>query len=385
MLAATFLKQLKTFRGFFMGTCFGVLSAVCLLGFGATSLQAEEVCDMPVFGVHNVFIDQRADTATQAQTLGARAAAETAFTVLLQRLLNDQGRVEEFANLHDLDEFTDFVHISEENSLEGRYIARLNFCFDAPRLRAAMREASVSWAELPSPPILVIPVWKGPEGARAWQSDNEWLMGWRDDVASATGLMSFTLLEPTITNERKLRAQDLAEGDPVTLAKGAKIAGASQIMLVIAQLDYEGAQAVLTVSGQLLSDDGEGLTQLGRMVDLQVNDDLSMQLTNARQQILQELEQSWHAANLISGDETRELALTIPVSSLSQWASRLDVLENVAVINSLQIRQLKLDSGLVTLSLSGSMAALENALARQELQIKILDDGTGVLSSLTNN
>lgn len=360
--------------------CCGRLLIVMILHVGMSwPAQAAEICETPVFGVQNVSIDQSAPTATKAQVLGSRAAAETAFRVLLERLLNDTASVDAFFAEHDLDEFTDFVHIAEENSLEGRYIARLDFCFDAIRLREAMRTAGLSWAELPSPPILVIPVWQGPDGARAWQADNEWLSGWREAVASATALMSFTLLEPTITNERQLRAQDLAKADPATLRKGAEIAGVSQIMLVIAQLDYEGAQPVLTVSGQLLSGQGTGLTQLGRMADFQVNDDLSKQLTNARMEILDELEKSWHAANLISGNETSELTVEIPVKDLAEWAARLVVLGDIAVIKEYQIRRLSVDGGLVTLSLSGSLAALENALTRHQLRLTVLESGVGEL------
>ena len=36
--------------------------------------------------------------------------------------------------------------IAEENSLEGRYIAVLDYCFDASRLRAAFA-AGLAWAE----------------------------------------------------------------------------------------------------------------------------------------------------------------------------------------------------------------------------------------------
>lgn len=385
MHAAIFFKQFKVTNMPRRSSRFCLFIGFMMQVGVACAVQAGEVCETPVFGVQNVSIDQSAPTATEAQALGSRAAAETAFAVLLERLLNDKNSVKEFLVSHDLDEFTDFVHISEENSLEGRYIALLDFCFDADRLRGAMRAANLSWAELPSPPILVIPVWKGPDGARAWQGDNEWLSGWRDAVASATGLMAFTLLEPTITNERKLRAEDLAKADPATLQKGAEIAGAAQIMLVIAQLDYDGAQPVLAVSGQLLSEQGTGLTQLGRMVDLQVNDDLSTQLTNARLEILRDLEKSWHAANLITGNETRELTLQIPVNDLGEWASRLTVLSDIAVIKAFQIRQLSVDGGLVTLSLSGSVAALENALSRQQLQITVLENGTGILVPVAVN
>jgi hypothetical protein len=77
-------------------------------------LQARaEECSTPQFGVNNVSIDQLADTASEARQLGTRAAAETAFAVVLERLLNDPQKISQFLDRHDLDQFSDFVHITE--------------------------------------------------------------------------------------------------------------------------------------------------------------------------------------------------------------------------------------------------------------------------------
>ena len=115
-------------------------------------------------------------------------------------------------------------------------------------------------------PILVVPVWQGPDGARAWQSDNSWLSGWREAVETSNGLVNFVLLEPTIINERSLRAEDLARANPVTLSLATTLAEAEQTMLVIASLDYDGSSPVLTVDGQLFSRDGELITTLAKML-----------------------------------------------------------------------------------------------------------------------
>ena len=58
---------------------------------------------------------------------------------MLSRLLLSKAERDEFAAGHSYDAFTDFVHIIEEKNLEKRYIARLDFCFDAGRMRAAMK------------------------------------------------------------------------------------------------------------------------------------------------------------------------------------------------------------------------------------------------------
>jgi hypothetical protein len=349
-------------------------------------LQARaEECSTPQFGVNNVSIDQLADTASEARQLGTRAAAETAFAVVLERLLNDPQKISQFLDRHDLDQFSDFVHITEENSLEGRYIALLDFCFDADRLRASFRKDGLRWTELRSSPILVVPVWQGPDGARAWQSDNSWLSGWREAVETSNGLVNFVLLEPTIINERSLRAEDLARANPVTLSLATTLAEAEQTMLVIARLDYDGSSPVLTVDGQLFSRDGELITTLAKMVDLPVSSDLVGQLAVARSQILQEMQASWYAANAISGNDTQKMTLILPINSLEEWASRLAVFDQIAVFNGYRIRKLDLTSGVVTVNVEGTIAAVKNALLAQGLSLVTTEDGNQSVIPLIGN
>ena len=351
-----------------------------------TGLQARaEECSTPQFGVNNVSIDQLADTASEARQLGTRAAAETAYAVVLERLLNDPEKISQFLDRHDLDQFSDFVHITQENSLEGRYIALLDFCFDADRLRASFRKDGLRWTELRSPPILVVPVWQGPDGARAWQSDNSWLSGWREAVATSNGLVNFVLLEPTIINERSLRAEDLARANPVTLSLATTLAEAEQTMLVIARLDYDGSSPVLTVDGQLFSRDGKLITTLAKMVDLPVSSDLVGQLAVARSQILQEMQASWYTANAISGNDTQKMTLILPINSLEEWASRLAVFDQIAVFNGYRVRKLDLTSGVVTVNVEGTIAAVKNTLLAQGLSLVTTEDGNQSVIPLIGN
>ncbi len=363
----------------------GLALGFVLLTLLAINPTLAEECSTPEFGVQNISIDQLADTAGEARQLGTRAAAETAFAVVLERLLNDPNKISQFLNRHDLDQFSDFVHITEENSLEGRYIALLDFCFDAFRLRAAFRKDGLQWTELRSPPILVMPVWQGPDGARAWKSDNSWLSGWREAVETLNGLVNFVLLEPTIINERSLRAEDLARANPVTLSYAATLANAEQTMLVIARLDYNGSAPVLTVDGQLHSRDGELITTLARMVDLPVSNDLAGQLAVARSQILSEMQASWYAANAISGSDTQKITLILPIKSLEEWAERLAVFDKVAVFNGYRIRKLDINFGVVTVNVEGTIAAVRNALLAHQLSLVMTADGNQSVVPLTGN
>ena len=362
------------------------LLVVLTLGFAISepALAANNRCNEPIFGVAGVRIDQRAENASKARDVGIRNAAERAFAIVLDRLLPTAKGQVQFMAAHDLDDFSDFTHIVEENNLEQRYIATLDFCFDAARLRQAMIAAGLQWSELQSPPILVVPVWKGPDGARAWYRDNKWLAGWWDAVASYNGLLSLRQLDRNLINERQFRGEDLADANPVKLAAAASLVKAEQIMVVMAALDYDGSKPVITITARLFDKNGQLLTDIlygDQMILTNLDQD---GLDEMRRKIIAKMDSSWHMANLIDGAVADYLTVFMPVSSVKDWAKRLTALNEVAVIQSYDILSLDTKGGQVVLRLVGSREALGNALAAHMLEL-VGDDGRLLIKAKPKN
>ena len=354
------------------------------LAISEPALAANNRCNEPIFGVAGVRIDQRAENASKARDMGIRNAAERAFAIVLDRLLPTAEGQAQFMAAHDLDDFSDFTHIVEENNLEQRYIATLDFCFDAARLRQAMIAAGLQWSELQSPPILVVPVWKGPDGARAWYRDNKWLAGWWDAVASYNGLLSLRQLDRNLINERQFRGEDLADANPVKLAAAASLVKAEQIMVVMAALDYDGSKPVITITARLFDKNGQLLTDI-LYGDQMILTNLDQEgLDEMRRKIIAKMDSSWHMANLIDGAVVDYLTVFMPVSSVKDWAKRLTALNEVAVVQSYDILSLDTKGGQVVLRLVGSREALGNALAAHKLEL-VDDDGRLLIKAKPQN
>ena len=354
------------------------------LAISEPALAANNRCNEPIFGVAGVRIDQRAENASKARDMGIRNAAERAFAIVLDRLLPTAEGQAQFMAAHDLDDFSDFTHIVEENNLEQRYIATLDFCFDAARLRQAMIAAGLQWSELQSPPILVVPVWKGPDGARAWYRDNKWLAGWWDAVASYNGLLSLRQLDRNLINERQFRGEDLADANPVKLAAAASLVKAEQIMVVMAALDYDGSKPVITITARLFDKNGQLLTDIlygDQMILTNLDQD---GLDEMRRKIIAKMDSSWHMANLIDGAVADYLTVFMPVSSVKDWTMRLTALNEVAVVQSYDILSLDTKGGQVVLRLVGSREALGNALAAHKLEL-VDDDGRLLIKAKPKN
>ena len=362
------------------------LLAVLTLGLAISepALAANNRCNEPIFGVAGVRIDQRAENASKARDVGIRNAAERAFAIVLDRLLPTAKGQAQFMAAHDLDDFSDFTHIVEENNLEQRYIATLDFCFDAARLRQAMIAAGLQWSELQSPPILVVPVWKGPDGARAWYRDNKWLAGWWDAVASYSGLLSLRQLDRNLINERQFRGEDLVDANPVKLAAAASLVEAEQILVVMAALDYDGSKPVITITARLFDKNGQLLTDILYGYQMTLTNLDQEGLDEMRRKIISKMDSSWHMANLIDGAVADYLTVFMPVSSVKDWAKRLTALNQVAVVQSYDILSLDTKGGQVVLRLVGSREALGNALAAHKLEL-VDDDGRLLIKAKPEN
>ena len=166
-----------------------------------------------------------------------------------------------------------------------------------------MITAQLSWSELQSPPVLVIPIWNGPDGARAWQRDNQWIAGWWDAVATYDGLLSFRQLERNLINERRFRGEDLILCKLSQAQKCRQPRARGTGSLVFASLDYEGAKPLVTITARLYDKTGEMITDIlygdqKTLENFTVND-----LDIMRRKIIDKMDTSWQMANLINDSE----------------------------------------------------------------------------------
>jgi hypothetical protein len=240
-------------------------------------------------------------------------------------------------------------------------------------MRTALQVDGLQWAELQSPPILLLPVWKDPDGASAWLKNNHWIAEWRSEVDAYKGLVDLKLLPHSLTHERRFRGDDLLTADPIKIAAAARIAGAEQVMIVIAHLDYYGIKRLVDVEARLFDKAGKPITTIITLPKIELGKAGMKQLDIARQTVIDRIERSWRGANLIDSNAAGYLLASLPVSTAKQWSARLDALREVAVIKRVTIRTLDRRGGTVSLALVGSREALQNALSSKGL--KLIESG----------
>ena len=78
-----------------------------------------------------------------------------------------------------------------------------------------------------------------------------------------------------------------------------------------------------------------------------------------RRKIIGRMDESWQMANLIDDSETDYITVFLPVTSPKEWASRLNALDEIAMIQSHDIIMLDTKGGQLYLRFAGSQTALQ--------------------------
>lgn len=341
--------------------CHITITLLCLAFNSA--VQAQDRCAMPVYGVADIHLDENAATGTAAREQAIAAATAQAYQVILRRiLLPGQPGEADMRALNGAD-FVDFIHIDNENALAQRYIADIDICFDAARIRSALMEKNLQWSELVTAPILLLPIWQDPSGVRVWTKNVLWLDSWRGLERQRDSLVQTTSLTPDFVLERQLKGSLFLAEDAATLQKAAQAAQAVQIVLLYAGLDYSTAQPVLKLTARLFDGDGKKLATIAEQ-QIQMNATTSMQLSfeDFQKKVLDALETSWQQANLYVVGGQDEIFVEVGAASAKSWYRAQDILSELPVVTSLSVYSLTAEKGVLKVRLSGPVESLQMAI-----------------------
>ncbi|MFW6076663.1 MAG: DUF2066 domain-containing protein, partial [Hyphomicrobiales bacterium] len=222
---------------------FASLFAIAALVW-ALALAAPAQAD-PLYTVSGVAVDVSDTDASSAKVKAISEAQVKAFAILLERLggeaaatrLQDLGPAE-------IGRMMDSLSIEEERTGPGRYIARLTIRFLPDKVRAALAGAGVAFSEDRAPPIVVVPVWMGPDGPEAW-TNNPWQASWLA-LNAQDSLVPLIIPLGDFTDSQTLDAQQALDGDQAGLdAMRQRYSADSIIVAVAAPLDNTTVRATL--------------------------------------------------------------------------------------------------------------------------------------------
>lgn len=323
-----------------------------------------------VFEIKNIGVDVKADTAAKARQQALTQAERRAFYALISRLTltEDQERIPEFSNAEIASYVRDFS-VAREKASSVRYIARLNYRFKPDEIRGLLRSYSVPFAETPSKPMVVLPVYELGAGVVLWDEPNPWRQAWstRDQPE---GLVPLVVPIGDLSDISTVGVSEAMAGDPNRLNAIAERYGA--VSSVVAHnnltIDQATGRQMMTVTLSRPNDPIPVEARTSFYVQ-QENETIEAMTVRVTEATARRIENIWKRRNLISQTGTGVLAVTVPITGLKDWLAIRDQLAKVGIIRRSEIVLMSRDQVRVNIHFVGGAEQLTTALEQSNLSM----------------
>jgi hypothetical protein len=342
-----------------------LLIALVLASVGAwwpawpVSAQAFE----DVLQVSGIAVDATAADAVAAREQALRQGQIEGLRRLLRRLVPAEaaGRLPPVGP-GEIERYVQNFEIADERVATNQYLAQLTVRYESEAVRELLRTAGLPYAEAVSAPVVVLPVYRTPDGPQLWPDDNPWWQAWADHLDPERLLRLILPLGDledmaTVTADRAM-AGDIGAlemlaaryaADDVILAvatpRGAADPGAPALELELRRSGIEQANPPET----LTANPGETLE------DLMAEAVVGLQDT---------LDERWKSANLLRYDQVDTMEVDIPIAQLSDWVEISRGLQGLSEVDQIEITTFARDHVRAQIRYIGDQVRFEEALGR---------------------
>ncbi len=323
-----------------------------------------------VFEVKNIGVDVKAETAAEARQKALAQAERRAFYALISRLTltEDQERIPELSNAEIAPFVRDFS-VAREKASSVRYIARLNYRFKPDEIRGLLRSYNVPFAETPSKPMVVLPVYEVGAALVLWDEPNPWRQAWsrRDQPV---GLVPLVVPIGDLSDISTVGVSEAMAGDPGRLSVISERYGAVSSIVAHNNLTVDQATGRQMMTVTLSRPNDPIPVELRTMFYVQhENEPIETMVNRVTEATVRRIENIWKRRNLISQTGTGVLAVTVPITGLKDWLAIRDQLGKVGIIRQAEIVLMSRDQIRVNIHFVGGPDQLITALEQSNLSM----------------
>jgi hypothetical protein len=361
------LRNQKSDQAKLNGFRFLISALIFLVGF-TVSAFAQTSDDASIFEVTDVAVDITADSAAHARDQAIAEAQRTALEQLLGRLGTDAALA---ARLDDdsLSALVQHFEVQNERTSSVRYIGVFTVQFRPIATRDWLTKNGATFTETRSKPVIVLPVFANNGHPVLWEERTKWRTVW--DNARNTGLVPIIVPQGGLDDIAVVSADEAIKGDGGALKALAEKyqAGGTVVAVLDGDLDNPGPAFKITVTPY----DAQGTAGDPVYLNLQPAADkasIDNALAQAVTQVHTILEGDWRQEVAKTAQvPSARLAVTVPISTLDEWALIKNKLNNVRDIDRTNLLTLARGATSIELEFHGDIEQLRDDLSKQNLAL----------------
>jgi len=348
----------------------GYALVAALIALAGLPSPSRAQADAEVFQVSGIEVDASAANAVAARQQAVAAGQREGLDRLLRRLVpaDEQALLPAVGSL-DIDRFVQNFEIANEELSSTRYLAQLTVRYDPEAVRELLENSSLSFAQTRSAPLVVLPLYEGPDGARLWPDDNPWWQAWAENL-DPERLLRLVLPLGDLEDMAGLSVEQVEARDVAALAALAARYGSEELLLVTATpkatADPAQAPAVQLTMERIgrVEQSNPPETLRGRP-----GEPLEELLAEAVRGLQNTLDERWKRANLLRFDQAGLMVVDVPIAALSDWVGVSRGLESLPEVSQVEVATFARDNVRVQIRYIGDQFRLEQALARLGLAL----------------
>lgn len=268
--------------------------------------------------------------------------------------------------------------IEQEKIAATRYVGRFTFRFLAEPVQQYLAGNNVSFAQVQTRRLLVLPIYTDETGASTlWGPGNLLMLPWGAKAPSAS-LVPLVLPSGDLADSTTLSATQALAGDLPRLGAVAQRYGAGDVLVVEVKAAPVGEDGIETfaIAG----------TRYGRSATTRFTDSVSGAAAAMEELLGQSVDRTiaWiqgqvREANLVDASKQSAMTLDVPLTSLKQWVDIKRQLGGVPSLKSVRLVSLTKTLAVLDIAFLGDVAQFQRSLAEQDLALDVMPGNKGML------
>ncbi len=363
-----------------------LMAAMIMLGCPVVACAGGPV-ETNIFAVQGVEVDVTDKDAASAKNKALVDVQMKAIVMLARRLGNESlATVIAGMEAKDVLPLLKSLSIEEENTGPGRYIGKFTVRFLPTKIYNLFAQYGVNVAADQAIPMLVIPLWKTPEGLVLW-GDNPWRRAWTDLHAGQTQVPIIIPLGD-LEDANAVTLEDVLELSPVKLESLRRRYGAKTVLVTTAEaIEGGGIRATMAGNSELgkitfdktftsepPSPEASAAIAASRFHAVMVD-----KYRSDKQKAVAQSE----AEGGFGGDgESASIPVTVPFASPSEWNGiRSRILSTPGVIG-VDVSTLAGNGAVIRLMYVGDLTEMQNSIQEMGLTLSQVG-GSWIIQPLT--
>lgn len=352
---------------------FAVLLALGMISLLVMMASAPAVSQDGSYVVEDIAVEESGDTISAARDRAFDVGQRRAFERLMQQLDVGQDVVDPSAvSMDAIGSMLAGFQVGNERTAPGRYLADLTFRFDPDAVRSFLRGRQVTFTEVETEEILVLPVYVSDGGPRLWDDPNPWMDVWLD-YEPESDRSSVVAPFGDIEDVSAVSVDAAMQGDRSALDRIASRYDAAGTVVAVVEPSSDGLTLVLN-----RFTDGPDSVQV---IEVEGDPEIEETYREAAREVAIFIRDNWPAETEVESGPLNEILVRVPLSSASDWYEVQRRLNQVRNLDDLRIERMSPREVIVRLQYFGDSDQLAQAAAQQRLSIERQQTQDGTLGT----